>query len=200
MKIESLRIDLRDLELQDVFDMRSWGRHENPLLDDYNFPDINDGEIKIWYKMKTKKKSDRYFSIRDKSGTLIGYMGIKRIKRIRKTSTLGIVLDPDMVDKGYGREVIEAFLEYYFEDMGMRSMELEVSAFNRRAYHLYKKIGFEKTWVYKEKFINQFINRENPYFKEAESYFEIKDEKIYNYIYIMKIDRNRFFQLRQEHI
>ena len=194
MKIKGLKVDIEKLELKDVFDMRKWGIHENPLLEDYNFPMMNDNEINIWYKMKTARLSDKYFAIKDKEGILIGYMGIKDIKIFRKVSTLGIVLDPDKINQGYGTDVLETFLNHYFTDMKMKKMLLEVSLFNKRAYNLYKKMGFEIDKKYKEEFFDQHMDLRDPYYLKEESSFEISGEKIYNYIYKMSLTRKRYLE------
>lgn len=197
MKIIGLRIDIERLKVDDVFRMRNWGTHENPLLEDYNFPQMNDREIRIWYRMKTNKPYNKYFSIKDKTGTLIGYMGMKNIKIIRRSSTLGLVLDPDKMEQGYGTEILETFLHHYFTQMKMRKMILEVSVFNKRAYRLYEKIGFVKYKEYIEEFFNQYLDLTDSYYLEEKSSFEIVSDNIYNYIYKMSLTKKRFFQLRE---
>lgn len=198
MRIEGLHIYIESLKLDDVFEMRKWGEHENPLLEDYNFPMMNDSEIRVWYKMKTNKASNKYFSIKDKNDTLIGYMGMKDIKFLRRISTLGIVLDPNKVDQGYGTEILETFLHHYFTQMRMRKMLLEVSAFNKRAYRLYEKIGFVQDKEYIEEFFNQYLDLDDPYYLEEESSFEVVSGNIYTYIYKMSLTRKRFFQMREK--
>lgn len=198
LKLKGSRIEIDKLKLEDVFCMREWGTHENPLLEDYNFPDMNDSEIKVWFRMKTCNPCNKYYSIKNSdSGNLIGYMGIKDIKILRKNSTLGIVLDPNQTDKGYGTEILYTFLEYYFTEMKMRKMELEVAKFNKRAYKLYEKVGFEKKKVYLEEFFNQYLDLNDPYYVKEKSSFEIKCEKIYNYIYEMTLTKKRFFETRE---
>lgn len=197
MKMKGRRITIDKLRVEDVFDMRNWGTHENPMLEDYNFPNMNDREIRIWHRMKTSNPYDRYFGIKDEEDLLIGYMGMKSIKLFRRFSTLGLVLDPDRMDEGYGTEVLETFLKIYFSEMKMKKMILEVSAFNKRAYRLYEKMGFKKNYMYKEEFFDQYINFSNPYYSDEESSFEIIDGKIYNYIYKMTLTKDRFLELKE---
>ena len=142
LEIKGKRITIRPLKVDDVYLMRKWGFHENPLLEDYNFPKLNDRDIKIWYRIKTNRFINKYFSIRNESDELIGYMGIKNIKKFTRETTLGLVLDPNQVDKGYGTEILETFLAYYFTGMRMRRMILEVAEFNKRAFRLYEKIQY----------------------------------------------------------
>ncbi len=197
MKIKGTRIVIDKLRVEDVFAMRNWGNHENPLLEDYDFPDMNDHEIKIWYMMKTSNPLDRYFSIKDNDGILIGYMGMKSIKIFRRFSTLGLVLDPAKMNQGYGTEVLEVFLSKYFTEMKMKKMILEVSAFNKRAYRLYEKMGFKKNYMYKEEFFDQYLNFSDPYYQDEKDSFEIIDGKLYNYIYRMTLTKKRFLELQE---
>ena len=114
LEIKGKRVIIRELQLKDVFLMREWGTHENPLIEDYNFPPMNDKEIKIWYAMKANRLFNKYYGIRNEEGKLIGYMGIKDIKVIKRESTLGIVLDPNQVNKGYGTEILDTFFKALF--------------------------------------------------------------------------------------
>ena len=197
MELKGDRIKINILKVEDVFFMREWGIHETPLLEDYNFPEMDDKEIKIWYKMKTRSPFNEYYAIRNEDEKLIGYMGIKHIKKFKRKSTLGIVLDPNQVNKGYGTEILEVFLNYYFTEMKMKKMILEVSAFNKRAYRLYEKLGFVKKGYHLDEFCNPYINKEDPYFLEEKSAFVIDEEKIYNYVYRMTLTKKIFFKTRK---
>ena len=197
MEIKGKRVKIKPLKVEDVYLMREWGLHDNPLLEDYNFPELSDKDIKMWYRVKAGKLSNRYYAIRNEDDKLIGYMGIKNIKRFTRESTLGLVLDPNQVDKGYGTEILETFLESYFTEMKMKRMLLEVAEFNNRAFRVYEKIGFKSRGYYLDEFFNQGLDLSNPYYLKEKSSFVIKGEKIYNYIYKMVLDRKSFFGSRQ---
>lgn len=197
LEIRGERVIIRDLQLEDVFNMKNWGTHENPLIEDYNFPPMNDKEIKLWYKMKTNRLFNKYYGILNEDNRLIGYMGTKDIKVIRRESTLGIVLDPNYVNKGYGTEILDTFLEYYFTEMKMKKMILEVAEFNKRAYRVYEKVGFLPVGYYLDEFFDSNLNLTNPYYLEEKSSFVITNKKIYNYIYKMVLNKKRFFKLRK---
>ena len=197
LEIRGERVIIRDLQLEDVFNMKNWGTHENPLIEDYNFPPMNDKEIKLWYKMKTNRLFNKYYGILNEDNRLIGYMGTKDIKVIRRESTLGIVLDPNYVNKGYGTEILDTFLEYYFTEMKMKKMILEVAEFNKRAYRVYEKVGFLPVGYYLDEFFDSNLNLTNPYYLEEKSSFVITNRKIYNYIYKMVLNKKRFFKLRK---
>ena len=200
LEIKGERITIRRLEIKDVFHMRKWGKHKNPLLEDYNFPTMSDRGIKNWYKRKVSSIFNKYYGIRNEDQELIGYMGIKDIKYIRKISTLGIVLDANHMNKGYGTEILDNFLQYYFTEMKMRKMILEVAEFNKRAYAVYKKIGFKPCGYYLDEFFNSKLDLNNPYYLKEKSSFVIDGETIYNYIYKMTLSKDRFFNKRLKRI
>lgn len=192
MEIRGEKTIIRDLKLDDVYKMRLWGYHDNPLISDYNFPELTDEEIVRWYKAKTNKWNNKYFAIFSKNEELIGYLGIKDIKIFKKESYLGLVFDPNFVSKGYGTDAFKRFLHYYFGEMGMKRMYLEVAEFNKRAYRLYEKMGFKPDGYYLDKFFNQRLDLHNSYYLKEESSFVISKEKLYNYIYRMRLDKDDF--------
>ena len=192
MKVVHNRIIIRPLELKDVFEMRNWGYHEDPLLEDYNFPEMKDKEIKKWYKYKTDSFFNRYYAVLNENNRLIGYLGIKSIKFIRRESTLGIVFDPNYVSKGYGTEALREFLDYYFNQMNMKKMYLEVAEFNKRAFKLYEKMGFKTVGYYLDEFHNQKLDLNNSYYLQNKSCFVLYNKRIYNYIYKMRLKKEDF--------
>ncbi len=196
MEIRGDRIKIAPITLEDVYGMREWGTHENPLLFDYNLPPLNDEEIKEWYRFKTIGNGKRYYSVYNEENRFIGYMGIKHIRRILREATLGIVFDPNYINQGYGTEGITTYLDYYFNEMKMKIMYLEVAKFNKRAIRCYEKSGFEIIDLYLDEFFDQNIDLNNPYFLREKSSFVIRNGKIYNYIYKMKIDRRIYLKER----
>lgn len=192
MKIRGERVIITPMKLKDVYSMMGWGKHDNPLFFDYNLPSLTHEEIREWYSYKTGRSNKKYYSVFNKDHRLIGYMGIKRIRRLWKDAVLGIVFDPNYINQGYGTETITTYLEYYFNEMKMRTMYLEVAKFNKRAIKCYSKSGFYIVEKYLDLFFDQQIDRTNEYFLQENSSFKIVEGKIYNYIYKMKIDRKAY--------
>jgi RimJ/RimL family protein N-acetyltransferase len=197
--IKGERVKISELKLDDVFQMQKWGKHSNPLFYDYNFPELTDEEVEEWYRIKKGKKNKKCFSIKNKSDKVIGYMTIKDIKRFKRQATLGIVFDPEYINKGYGTEAIKVFLSYYFNQMKMKSMKLQVAKFNKRAIRCYEKCGFIKTKEYKERLEDQSIRIfDDDIYTEIKDDFTIEKGIIYSYFYEMKVDKERFITLNKE--
>ncbi|GMG98028.1 GNAT family N-acetyltransferase [Tepidimicrobium xylanilyticum] len=198
MEIRGERVKILPLKLEDAYYMRRWGVHKNPLLYDYNLPSVTDEEIEEWYYYKTGSRDRKYYSIFNEENRFIGYMGIKNIRKLWRDAVLGIVFDPNYVNKGYGTEAITTYLKYYFFQMGMKRLFLEVAQFNKRAIRCYEKCGFRIIDRYLREFFDQNIDFNNPYFNQERSAFVIIDRKVYNYVYKMKVDRKAFFKIQEE--
>lgn len=198
MEIRGKRVRITPIKLEDVYFMRNWGFHESPLFFDYNLPTLSDKEMKEWYDFKTIGGSKKYYSIFNEENRLVGYMGIKHIRRIWREATLGIVFDPNYMNQGYGTEGIITYLDYYFNEMKMKVLYLEVAKFNKRAIRCYEKSGFKVIDAYPDEFFDQTIDQSNPCFLCEKSSFVIKGGKVYNYIYKMKIDKRTYLKKREQ--
>lgn len=199
MELKGKRITIRPMKQEDIFYLRNWGTHENPLLADYNIPELSDEELINWFRLKTGKNNQKYFSVFNEDENLIGYFGIKYIRKMLfKDSVLGIVFDPNYVNQGYGTETITTFLDYYFNEMNMKKLYLEVAKFNKRAMRCYGKSGFKVINSYVDEFFDQNIDTNNPYFEKEKSSFVIRKGKIYNYIYRMQIDKKTYLKERDK--
>lgn len=179
------------LQLDHVRSMVKWGRHDNPLLFDYNFVQKSEDEFKLFYLDKTLSPFNRYYAV-IYDGEVIGYLGIKKINILTKTSTLGFVLSPDYVDGGFGTVVLSEFLRIYFTSFNMKKMVLEVAAYNPRAKRVYEKMGFVEAGYYLDRYPNDPPPENNPYYQEHKDVFVYKDGILYNYIYRMELRKEDF--------
>lgn len=195
--LEGDRVEIRRFSLEDAYSMTNWGKHKSLLFDDYNFPFVEEEDIKEWYETKTFGWSKIYFSVYNEEKSFIGYLGIRYIKRLKRESTLGIVFDPNYINKGYGTEALKLFLSYYFEELNMNVLNLEVDQFNKRAIKCYEKCGFVIYKKYTDIYYDQSVNLRDSDFKEAINSFVIKRKKLYNYVYKMYIDKKTYFKMKE---
>lgn len=134
---------IRKLEREDVDRMRYWGKHSNPLFFHYNFPSLSKQERDEWYRLKAGKFRKKSFVIENSENEIIGFLSIRDLSWFKSEGELGIVLDPNHMNEGYGTDAISAFLAYYFRRMKMRAITLRAAVYNERAIRCYKKCGFE---------------------------------------------------------
>ncbi|MBS4534419.1 GNAT family N-acetyltransferase [Clostridium sp. D2Q-14] len=172
------KVKIDKLRIEDVYQMRSWGKHESSLFSDYNFPEMTDREIHKWYEYKSKTRNKKCFGIKNEKNRLIGYLTIREIKKITRVATLGLVLDPNYMNRGYGTEALKRFLEYFFYSLNMNKMALQVAKFNERAIKCYKKCGFIITGEFYKVMDIQKLNIEDELFiSEINKNFRIKRNK-----------------------
>ena len=123
------------LTLDHIRDMKHWGIHKSPLFRDYNFIFRSDEERKNFLLQKTLSPLNQYYAI-IYINEVIGFLGMKKINFLTKNSTLGLVLNPDLVGMGYGTAVLCKFLDFYFNVKKMKKMELEVAGYKIGRAHV----------------------------------------------------------------
>lgn len=187
------RFYFEDLKKSDVNEIKNeWGVHENELFIDYNLSLLSKYELSIWYMMKKRNYRKRYFTIRDFDDKLLGYIGLKNISSTEKTAELGIVLDPNQINQQIGTDAIDLLLSYFFKEMKMDKIYLDVNEFNHRAIRCYEKVGFEIELASSIVFENQNIDFDDPKYHHYRQYFEIENGRIYSKIWTMGLSRKDF--------
>lgn len=141
--LKSRNLSYERMKLEDVYQFKNWGRHRTVLLNDYNFYEETDEDIKSWFQWKTHSSFNFYYTIflGDKA---IGYISFKNTSSLLKRTTLGLVLDPNFINCGYGTEALVFMLNYFINEKNISKVVLKVAGFNKRAKALYEKVGFEK--------------------------------------------------------
>ncbi len=191
------RIYIEKLKLAHVQQMKYWGKHDNPLIADYNYA-LNSSWIQfVFYLEKLTTPFKKYYAVCLNSGRMIGYFSIRNINRIEKSSVLGISFDANYSGAGYGYETLELYLEEYFVNMNFEVMYLEVATFNKRAKAMYEKIGFEFEAEYLVSYPNKKLNFDEKNYLENKNSFVVNNGVVYNYIHKMSIRRERYEEWRR---
>ncbi|MDE6607802.1 MAG: GNAT family N-acetyltransferase [Lachnospiraceae bacterium] len=72
------------------------------------------------------------------------------------TAEIGIKLcDFSVQDKGFGKKLLSMLISSLFNDLGYRKIILDTNLDNKRAQHVYEKLGFRKLRVLKNSWKNQ---------------------------------------------
>lgn len=183
---KSKRLDnlyLEPLKSSDLRRIRTWGLHEDPMLFDYNLPNLSNMSLQFWYAYRRESPSQEYFSI-NRGEAMLGYVGLKEYDFTEKSAFLAISLDPNLTSQGIGTKAMELIMDYFFTGRQMEIMKLEVNAFNHRAIGLYKKLGFKKTKTYGEaykapkgaKIDQEILDNPEYFYKEDGKYFMINHQ------------------------
>ena len=98
-------------------------------------------------QQQMKNRSGFVFVIKDISDhRFIGSVSLNAIDWISRSSGIGIAIHrPDDWEKGYGTEAMQLLIDFGWNHLNLRRIELSVHAFNDRAKHVYEKLGF-KHW------------------------------------------------------
>lgn len=99
-------------------------------------------EFKFLRKMR-KDKDNYNYAVINEAGRHIGMAGFtiyRKDKRARFGITIGEIKE---WGKGYGQEITQLLIDFAFGRLGINRFELEVFEPNKRAQHIYKKLGFK---------------------------------------------------------
>lgn len=185
-------INFEELSLSHVLKMKNWGTHLDPLFRDYNFRFNTDEEAKDFLLQKTMLPINKYYAV-TYSEEMIGFLGMKNINPITKSSTLGFVLNPSVINMGFGTVVLKKFMKFYFNDKKMKKMDLFVAGYNTRARKVYEKIGFKEIKKRLDLYPNgNNIDETSPEYENISDEFVRKGNILYNFIYKMEIKREDF--------
>ncbi len=102
----------------------------------------------IWFENMLKRpEHEQPFTIesKDSDGKFlpIGNIGLFEIDWIARKAEFGIMIGrKDHWGQGLGTESIKLFLDYCFNTLNLNCIRLSVYSYNKRAQHVYEKIGF----------------------------------------------------------
>lgn len=82
------------------------------------------------------------------SNKIVGEVVINDIYRNNRSASMRVAINRKQdFSKGYGSEAIILALNYGFGMLNLHRIELEVFDFNKRAMHVYEKIGFKREGI-----------------------------------------------------
>lgn len=136
------RVVVRDFTRRDVDRWLEWPRHTDPLFLAFNPPAMSECQRDRYYARRRFARDCRHFAVEDAEGVLVGRMNLREIDWFARTAVLGISFRPDRLGRGLGTEALRLLLTYYFEQMGMNALFLDVAAYNVRARRCYERCGF----------------------------------------------------------
>ncbi|MEH7179359.1 GNAT family N-acetyltransferase [Neobacillus vireti] len=95
-----------------------------------------------------------YYAVVNQCNELVGFFCVGSAARVPYGSTvgayledmndIGIGMNPALTGQGFGAEFFTFILSYIQETFKDESLRLTVASFNKRAIHLYTKLGFIK--------------------------------------------------------
>ena len=157
---EGEKVRLRSLELSDLDAiMKHWNNLETRHNTGRATPDSRqDREDFIRNSWKLRMEGKGYiFAIEVKdTKEFLGHGSINILRNRTWSAGLGIfIYNKENWDKGYGTDAMEVLVNFGFNYINLHRIELGVYPSNKRAIHVYKKLGFQEIGRKRE---NRFMN------------------------------------------
>lgn len=144
---EGPHVILRPLERTDLNE-RYLGWLNDPEVTRYTetgiFPSTAE-DLENFYRSVTGSKNDVILAVVDKeSGRHIGNVKLGPIHWIHRSATFGILIgEKEFWGKGAGEEATRLIVEYGFQRLNLRRIDLGVFAEHEAAVRCYEKVGFK---------------------------------------------------------
>lgn len=146
---QGTKILLRPLQRKDAEATILW--RNNPSIREmvlgYRFP-ITEVMEEKWYEsaLNDQSRTRVIFAMEELAKhELIGLIHLTQIDWISRTCHFGITIgDSKNHGKGYAKEGMQLLLNYAFQVLNLRKINLEVIEKNEAAIHLYRKMGFQE--------------------------------------------------------
>lgn len=95
-----------------------------------------------WVNEKLNQNATIFSMIEKSTGNFIGNFEFMDIEE--GSSEIGICITPKYQNKHFGKEAMLSMIEYGFQILKLKEINLTVYSTNKRAINLYKKLGFEE--------------------------------------------------------
>jgi ribosomal-protein-alanine N-acetyltransferase len=101
-------------------------------------------DIENWINYHNNKQDEVIFLIETlKNEKVIGHVGLYNIDfRVRKAEFAILIAGEDNQGKGYGSLCTKFMIDYAFDELNIRKINLSLLSENKRAVSMYNKIGF----------------------------------------------------------
>ena len=103
-----------------------------------------------WYEGMLQDSSACAFSV-EFEGQHIGGAGFNQIQTRNRNAEVGLFIGiPSLWDRGLGSDIMRTLLRYGFLQLNLHRIYLRVFSQNRRAVHLYEKLGFQHEGLWRQ--------------------------------------------------
>lgn len=148
-------IKLKPLKLKDIDYIMTWVNDLEVIKNlqhfDKKFTRKNE---EAYVKKILTSNNDFVFSIFD-GDRYVGQCGVHQIARENKLGRLSLVIKKECWNNGYAQKVLPMLVDYAFTKLGLHKVYLMHWKENKKADHLYTKLGFQKEGILKDEYFWQ---------------------------------------------
>lgn len=100
-------------------------------------------DVSKWITFHQNEKNEYLFIIEDlHTNQIIGHVGLYNVDHRIAKAEFAILLSTDCQGKGLGMKASSFMLDFAFKQLNLNKVYLTVLGDNKRAIHLYEKLGF----------------------------------------------------------
>jgi len=139
----SNRLTLRALQASDLALFQALDDEVARNVDMIHFPQSPEKQLQ-WLEAEQRNRigdAFRWVAVID-DGTAIGTINTFACHKRYGTFKYGLALLPEYRSQGYGAEMIQTVLRYYFHELNYHKATPHVYSFNRASIRLHEKLGF----------------------------------------------------------
>ena len=152
MKLSKENLIIRQASVEDAEILCNWW-NDGKVMAHAGFPKGLGKDIEGVIEEINKQSENSKRLIIEVDNVRIGEMCYRINENIAE---IGIkICEVSYQEKGYGTELLKMLFRYLFEEMSVDKIVLDTNLKNKRAQHVYEKIGFVKVGVRIESWIDQ---------------------------------------------
>jgi [ribosomal protein S5]-alanine N-acetyltransferase len=158
-KIETTRLTIRLVAHDDLPALLEVNSNDNVTrhLPFDSWKDMSDAEA--WYERAMKRheagESWQFVIVLRETNRVIGTCLLFRFEETSQIAEIGYVLGQAYWRGGYMREAMTSFIDYAFNEAGVRRLEAEVDPRNAASCKLLERLGFVKEGVQRENWVSK---------------------------------------------
>jgi RimJ/RimL family protein N-acetyltransferase len=155
----TMNAKLRPLEMNDLDNMMTWVNDPTVIGNFQNFkmPISRDDEAKYLEKLLASE-IDKTFAVEAEDGKYIGNIGINQIHWPSRNARLSLIIgNKNYWGKGYAQSALQEVIRLSFDHYNLHKLWLIVWEENKKAQHIYKKVGFQEEGVLRDEYFHKGV-------------------------------------------
>lgn len=148
------KLKMTPLKAGNIDDIMSWVNDPEVVknLQHFNKKFTRKDEKSYIAKMLASKNDFVFSFYETAGGKYIGQGGIHQISWENKLGRLSVIVKREHWNKGYAQEILSMLTNFAFKNLDLHKIWLMYWRENKKAEHLYKKLGFKKEGILKDEY------------------------------------------------